>query len=232
MEVREQEIELDLREYMYIIKKRIWFIILVTILAVVSSGVISFFVLQPVYQASTTVMVGKPANYADGSQLQIQDLNLNQRLAKTYGEIVKSRGVSESVISQLNLNITPDQLKGKTAVKLVSDTEFITISVTDTDPQKAANIANKLASVFKTRVMNMMRVDNVQVLDDAVVPTSPIKPNKMMNMAIAGVLGMMISLFVVFLLEYMDNTIKSPEDIQKHLGLSVIGTVPMMPDEQ
>ncbi|QUH19077.1 YveK family protein [Alkaliphilus sp. B6464] len=232
MELREQEMELDLREYIYMIKKRLWFIILITILAITSSGMVSFFVLDPIYQATTTVMVGKPVSYAEGSQLQIQDLNLNQRLARTYGEIVQSRVVSEEVIFQLGLDITPGQLKEKTSVNLVKDTEFITISVTDTNPEKAANIANNLAEVFKKQVMDMMRVDNVQVLDDAVVPTSPIKPNKIMNMAIAGVLGMMVSLFIVFLLEYMDNTIKSPEDISRHLGLNVIGTIPMMEDEQ
>jgi capsular polysaccharide biosynthesis protein len=232
MEARDTELEIDLMEYIHIIRRRLWLIILVTILAVAASGVISFFVLDPVYQASTTVMVGKPASYADGSQLQIQDLNLNQRLARTYGEIVKSRVVSEEVISDLNLNITPDHLKGKTSVNLVKDTEFITISVTDTNPQKAADIANKLAEVFKKRVMNMMRVDNVQVLDDAIVPASPIKPNKMMNMAVAGALGMIISLGVVFILEYLDNTIKTAEDVERHLGLSVIGAIPLIDDKK
>ena len=77
----------------------------------------------------------------------------------------------------------------------------------------------------------MMKVDNVQVLDDAVVPETPIKPRPALNIAIAGVLGMMVSIFVVFLLEYLDNTIKTPEDIEKHLGLSVIGVIPMMQDD-
>jgi len=77
MEVRDTELEIDLREYIHIIQKRLWLIILVTVLAVAASGVISFFVLNPVYQASTTVMVGKPASYADGSQIQMQDLTLN-----------------------------------------------------------------------------------------------------------------------------------------------------------
>jgi len=232
MESMDTELEIDLMEYIHIIRRRLWLIILVTVLAVAASGAISFFVLDPVYQASTTVMVGKPVSYVDGSQLQIQDLNLNQRLARTYGEIVKSRVVSEEVIYQLNLNITPDQLKEKTAVNLVKDTEFITINVTDTDPEKAAAIANKLADVFKKRVMTMMKVDNVQVLDNAIIPTSPIKPNKMMNMAIAGVLGMMVSLFVIFLLEYLDNTIKTAEDVERHLQLNVIGAIPLVKDKR
>lgn len=230
MEQMDREVELDLRELIYMIRRRLWFIILTVVLAVGSSGVISLFVLEPVYKASTTIMVGKPADYIEGNQLQIQDLNLNQRLARTYGEIVKSRRVSEDVISQLKLNISPQQLKNKTSVDLVKDTEFITISVTDTNPELATVIANKMAEVFRDRVMDIMKVDNVQVLDDAIVPTSHIKPRPKLNMAIAGALGMMVSIFVVFLLEYLDNTIKTPMDIERYLGLNVIGIIPMMQD--
>jgi capsular polysaccharide biosynthesis protein len=230
MEQMDREVELDLRELIYMIRRRLWFIILTVVLAVGSSGAISLFVLEPIYKASTTIMVGKPADYIEGNQLQIQDLNLNQRLARTYGEIVKSRRVSEDVISQLKLNLTPQQLKNKTSVDLVKDTEFITISVTDTDPELAAVIANKVAEVFRDRVMDIMKVDNVQVLDDAIVPTSHIKPKPKLNMAIAGALGMTVSIFVVFLLEYLDNTIKTPMDIERYLGLNVIGTIPMIQD--
>lgn len=231
MELTDQEIELDLKELIHIIQKRLWFIVLATVLAVGAGGVVSFFILEPEYKASTTIMVGKPSDYIEGNQLQVQDLNLNQRLARTYGEIVKSRGVSENVISQLGLDFTSQQLKNKTSVDLIKDTEFITISVTDTDPEQAAAIANKMAEVFRVKVMDIMKVDNVQVLDDAIVPVSPIKPRPKLNMTIAGVLGMMVSIFVVFLLEYLDSTIKTPEDIEKYLDLSVIGIIPMMQDD-
>ena len=205
-----------------------WFIVLVTILAVGAGGVISLFVLEPVYRASATIIVGKPSNYLDGNRLQIEDLNLNQRLAKTYGEIIKSRGVLENVIFQLKLNLTTQQLKEKTLVKLVEGTEFITISVTDTNPERAADIANKMAEVFRFKVVNIMKVDYVQILDDAIVPRLPIKPRLELNMAIAGVLGIMTSIFVVFLLEYLDNTIKTPEDTEKYLGLNIVGIIPIM----
>lgn len=226
MELREAE--LDLKEIMHIIRKRLWFIVLVTILAVGAGGVISLFVLEPVYRASATIIVGKPSSYLDGNRLQIEDLNLNQRLAKTYGEIIKSRGVLEDVISQLKLNLTTQQLKEKTLVKLVEGTEFITISVTDTNPKRAADIANKMAEVFRFKVVNIMKVDYVQILDDAIVPRLPIKPRLELNMAIAGVLGIMTSIFVVFLLEYLDNTIKTPEDTEKYLGLNIVGIIPIM----
>mgnify|MGYP000938075783 CR=1 FL=1 len=228
MEIRDRKTELNLREIMHIIGKRLWFIVLVTILAVSAGGVISYFILEPVYEVSTTIIVGKPPNYVDGSRLYLEDLNLGQRLARTYGEIIKSRGVLEDVISQLKLNLTVKQLKDKTSVKLIEDTEFITINITDTNPKWAVAIANKMAEVFRSRVIDIMRVDYVQILDDAIEPKLPVRPRFGLNMVVAGALGMTASIFVVFLLEYLDNTIKTSVDIEKYLDLSVIGIIPMM----
>ena len=131
----------------------------------------------------------------------------------------------------MGLNLTTQQLKEKTLVKLVEGTEFITISVTDTNPERAAGIANRMAEAFRFKVVDLMKVDHVQILDDAIVPGLPIKPRLGLNMAIAGVLGIMASLFVVFLLEYLDNTIKTPEDAEKYLGLNIVGIIPMMQDK-
>lgn len=231
MEMKDRETELNLQETMYMIRRRLWFIVLVTILAVGAGGFISYFILEPVYGASTTIIVGRPPDYIDGNRLHLEDLNLNQRLAKTYGEIIKSRGVLEDVISQLKLNLTAQQLKDKISVKLIEDTEFITIGVTDTNPEWAAIIANKVAEVSRSRIINIMKVDYVQVLDDAVESKLPIKPKPELNMAIAGLLGMMISIFVVFLLEYLDNTIKTSEDTERYLGLNAIGIIPVMQDK-
>ena len=230
--MEEREFEIDLREYLYIIRKRIGLILLITIISAITSGVVSLYVLDPIYQASTTVMVGKPSNSLEGSQLQLQDINLNQRLAKTYSTIVQSRRVSEEVIKILGLPLTADQLRSKSSVSLVRDTEFITINATDTDPTHAALIANTVADTFMIHVKELMRTDNVQVLDKAIAPKNPIKPRANLNIAIATVLGFMVSIFLVFLLEYLDNTIKTPIDVEKHLGLNVIGTIPAFDAEQ
>ncbi|MDR5659936.1 Wzz/FepE/Etk N-terminal domain-containing protein [Serpentinicella sp. ANB-PHB4] len=229
--MEEREMELDLREYIHIIRKRVVMILAITIMAVIASAVVSGYVLDPVYKASTTVMIAKPAN-SIGGQIELQDLNLNQRLARTYGEIVQSRTVSEEVIRTLRLSMSPGELTSKTSVDLIRDTEFITINVTDKDPANAALIANTTADVFRRHVTRLMQVDNVQVLDRAEVPNNPISPRVKLNIAIAGVLGLMASIFLVFLLEFLDNTIKTPTDVERHLGLNVIGTIPMMNDKK
>ena len=223
--------EVSLREYFLILEKRLWVVLFVTIISIIASGVVSYFVLVPEYQTFTTLMVGKPKEYQNYDQkLEYNELLLNQKLVTTYGEIVKSRVVTDEVIKNLKLDLTYKEFAEKVNVNLVKDTEIIKIEVTDTSPQLAAKMANETAQVFMKSVMDIMKVENIQVIDEAQVPELPIKPRPKLNMAIAGVLGLMVSIFLVFLLEYLDNTIKTPEDVQRYLELPVIGTIPNIED--
>lgn len=216
---------IDLREYFAIIKKRFWIIALITVVAMVVSGVISFFMLSPVYEAKSTLIVNTEKN-EETQMITGDQFTVTQKLAVTYGEIIKSRAVLEDVISNLKLDSKYEQLAGQITVSPVKDTQIISISVQDTNPQRARDIANEIPKVFENEAKRITKANDVQVIDKAILPKDAIKPNKMMNVAIAAVLGMMIGLFVVFLIEYLDNKIKTPQDIEKHLGLSVIGVIP------
>ena len=221
---------IDLREYMDVIRKRIWIIVLITAIAVITSAIISFYVLNPVYETYTTMMVGKTKSQE--TMIEYSDVLLSQKLVKTYSEIAKSRVVSREVINDLKLDMTPDELKNKVNVSSVRDTEIIMIKVQDTDPKIARNIANHVGKVFMKHVTKIMKVDNVQIIDRAETPKTPIKPRPQLNILIAGVLGIMISLGIVFLLEYLDNTIKTPQDVEKYLGLPIMGAIPMIDEEE
>jgi capsular exopolysaccharide synthesis family protein len=226
-EERNFEEEIDLRQLLNIIRKRLKWIISITIAFLVISALVSFFFLTPIYQASTTIMVNKAFSENDIlNQIQMNDINVNIRLAETYSEIIKSRRVVSRVIEEMDLNMTYEGLKSITEVALVRDTELIDIRVQNPDPQLARDIANKLAEVFQDEVVEIMNVDNVKILDVAVTPRNPIKPNKYMNIAIAGVLGLMFGLGLAFALEFLDKTIKTPDDVKRHLGLSIIGAIP------
>ena len=216
---------IDLREYFAIIKKRFWIIAIITVVAMVVSGVISFFMLSPVYEAKSTLIVNTEKN-EETQMITGDQFTVTQKLAVTYGEIIKSRAVLEDVISNLKLDSKYEQLAGQITVSPVKDTQIISISVQDTNPKKARDIANEIPKVFEKEVKRITKANDIQVIDKAILPQGAIKPNKMMNVAIAAVLGMMIGLFIVFLLEYLDNKIKTPQDIEKHLGLSVIGVIP------
>ena len=216
---------IDLREYFAIIKKRFWIIALLAIISALISGVISFFMLKPVYEAKSTLIVN--ADKQAETQIVTGDqITVTQKLAVTYGEIIKSRIVLDDVIKNLKLENTYESLSGQITVSPVKDTQIISISVQDTNKEKARDIANEIPKVFKKEAKRITKANDIQVIDKAILPQNPIKPNKMMNMAIAAVLGAMIGLFVVFLIEYLDNKLKTPQDIEKHLGLSVLGVVP------
>jgi capsular polysaccharide biosynthesis protein len=221
------EEEISLREYFFVLIKRLWLILLLTVMCIGASGIISFYVLKPEYQTFTTLMVGRPKDYQNtNQQLDYNEIMVNQQLVTTYGELVKSRVVADDVIRDLKLDIPFDEFKDKVNVNLVKDTEIIKIEVTDGDPELAAAIANKTAEVFMDKVKDIMNIENVQIIDRAQVTDKPVKPRPFLNMAIAGVLGLMAGIFLAFILEYFDNTIKTQEDVQKYLGLSVIGTIP------
>lgn len=224
--------EISLREYFLILRKRMGLIILLMILSITTSGLVSYFVLEPEYQTFTTLIVGKPKDYQNvDNKLEYNDLLLNQKLVSTYGELVKTRIVADEVIKNLKLDMSYKEFREKVNVNLVKDTEIIKLEVMDTNPVLAAEIANETAQVFMENVKDIMMVENVQVIDEAQVPDIPIKPRPSLNMVIAGVLGLMVSIFLVFLLEYLDSTIKTPDDIERYLNLPVIGTIPMVEEK-
>ena len=229
MEKENFEQEIDLREYLGILRRRWWMIALITLMVVLLTVIYSFFIVTPMYESSTTVMVSSPIS-ATGGTVDMNDLNLNRRLAETYGEIVRSRRVATQVISEMNLEMTPGDINNKVQVTQVRDTEFIRIAVTDPNPAMATAIANNIAEAFKDNVVEIMNVDNVSTLDEAVEPLNPVSPNERLNIAIGLVLGLMLGVFVVFVREYFDNTIKTKEDVARYLELPVMGSIPRMED--
>lgn len=215
---------IDLREYLAIIKKKAWIIAAITAVTTFVSAFLSFFVLSPVYEAKTTLIVNTDQKNDD--TITGDEFSVTQRLAVTYGEIIKSRTVLEPVIEKLGLDISYESLSKMVTVSPVKDTQIINISVQDTNPLKAKDIANSIPEVFTKEVKRITKANSVEVIDKAVEPLSPIKPNKLMNVLIAFVLGIMIGLFVVFLIEYMDNKMKTPQDVEKHLDLPILGVIP------
>ncbi|WP_201750497.1 YveK family protein [Senegalia massiliensis] len=224
--------EIELRELFFIVWKKKWLIVLITLISIIASAIISFFILPSEYETYTTLMVGKSKEYSGMNQgIEYNDVLLNKQLVSTYGELAKSRAVGQKVIEDLDLDMSHGAFSEKVNVSLVNDTEIIKIVVSHKDPEETAIIANKTAEVFMEEVKEKMKIDNVQVIDKALVPEGPVSPKPMLNIAIAAVLGIMISVFIIFILEYLDNTIKTPNDVEKHLGLPVIGMIPKTADK-
>ena len=218
--------ELDLRDIIHIITKRFWLIVTVTALAAVVTGIVSAFFLDEIYSSSSTLIVSEQKGNSNVNELQLSDVNLARDLVNTYGVIMKSDRVLEKVQDEVQLDMPLEELRSKISVNSENNTEIIRITVEGRYPERARDIANSLAGVFMKEVVTLLKLDNVQVIDVAKVPLEPIRPRVKRNIAIAAVIGLMIGFGIAFLIEILDNTIKTPEDVQKVMGIPVLGIIP------
>ncbi|MBE7125127.1 YveK family protein [Bacillus mycoides] len=222
---------ISLKELFYILKKRLAMILVIAFGAAIVSAIISFFFMTPIYQSSTQILVNQKKQ--EGAMIQAGEIQTNIQLTNTYKVIIKSPVVLDQVNEKLNLNMTAQALTGKINVANEKDSQVISVTAEDKNPKVARDIANATADVFKGEVAKIMNVDNVTVLSKAEVAEnqSPIKPVPMLNVAIAFVVGLMASVGLAFLLEYLDNTVKKEEDVESLLGLPVLGIVARMDEE-
>jgi capsular polysaccharide biosynthesis protein len=223
---------ISLKELLETLKKRLVMIILITMTAGLVSGIISYFVLTPIYQASTQILVNQAKS--EQSVYSASEVQTNLQLINTYNVIIKSPAILDKVAEDLKLDMTAAQLNGKITVGSEKDSQVVNISVQDSDPNMAAKIANKIAEVFQTEIVKIMSVDNVSILAKATVAEdqSPIKPQPVMNVAIAIVVGLMAAVGLAFLLEYFDSTIKNEQDIEKILDLPILGVIAQIDDQK
>ncbi len=218
------EQEIEVRELIAAILKRWWLIVLILVVAVATSTAVNFFILTPIYESSTTLLVGKPV---EGVQIIYQDIQVNRQLVRTYEQIAKSSTVANGIIADLNLDLTTRGLLNKIEVRQVKDTEIIAISVKDPSPEHAALLANGVAGIFMSHVKAHMNTDNVSIIDPAQVASSPVSPRKMLNIAMAAALSLMAGVFLAILFHYLDNSIRSTVDVEKYLDMPVLGAIPV-----
>ncbi|MBT2694455.1 Wzz/FepE/Etk N-terminal domain-containing protein [Bacillus sp. ISL-55] len=221
---------ISLKELMQTLRKRLNLILVVTLIAVLISGIISFFFLTPIYQASTQILVNKSKD--DQAAYSVGEVQTNLQLINTYNVIIKSSAILELVSKELDLNMAANELMGKINVQSEQNSQVVNITVQDPDAKKAADIANKTAEVFQREIVTLMNVDNVNILAKAAVVEnqSPIKPQPLLNIAIALVVGLMAGVGLAFLMEYLDNTIKTEQDVEKVLGMPVLGVIATIGD--
>jgi polysaccharide biosynthesis transport protein len=158
--------------------------------------------------------------------ISVGDLNLGQSLVTDYREIILSRLVAYEVLNELNLSMPIDTFRKQVGVSTVRDSRMFTISFESADPEQAVSVANALGAVIIEKAEEIIEIRNVQVIDAAELPTDPIKPNIPLNIAISGVLGLVMGVFLVFMLEYMDRTIKTGKDIERHLQMPLLAGIP------
>lgn len=219
------ERSINLIELFQTLKKHLLFIGIITLILTAASGIVSSFFLTPIYQSSTQILVNQPKN--EQQIYSPNELQTNLQLINTYNVIIKSPVILNKVIKKENLEMTSGALNELISVSSEQDSQVVNVTVQHKDPQKAKDIANAIATTFQSEIKTIMNVDNVNILAKAEIGDnpSPIKPNPILNMIIALVVGLMLGVGVAFLLDYLDNSIKKERDIEEQLALPVLGTV-------
>ncbi|MGE4282223.1 MAG: YveK family protein [Clostridia bacterium] len=217
---------MEIKYYLSVVYKRLWIVIVLPLVALLTSTYLSYFVLDPIYETNTTLYV---INRSSDSErvINYSDFLAGEQLVKDYTELIKSRTVTGAVIDKLNLqDMTTSDLVDTIEVRPMNDTRIIEIKVQHKDPETVMNIANSLADEFSDSLISLMEVDNVSIIDRAVLPKYPIAPNPVKNFILALFSSIIIALGLIFFIEYLDNTIKTTEDVEKYLNLPVIGIIP------
>lgn len=222
--------ELDLRDYFNVIRKRIWWITGFVLAITILTGLYSKFIIEPVYQASTKIIVNRStSNVSISQQLNSDEVNTNIRLINTYKEIIKTPAILDKVVEKHpEFGLTSDQLMGKIKVNSVNDTQVMTVIVSDTSYKLAAQIANAVSEVFKEEIPSVFNVQNVSILNQAKVDSvkpSPVSPNIPLNVIVAFIVSFIIAVGLAFLLEYLDDTIKTEADVERYLELPTLAMI-------
>lgn len=204
--------------------KWLWVVVLV---AIILAGVAVGLSLQqpPQYQASIKVLVGQDRGIVESPE----DAFALQNLTQTMVEAVNSRPIGETVIEELNLQSTPEELLAGMSAEEVPDTQFIQVSYTDTDPERAKLVANTIGNVFSERISEVSPNANlvtITVWERAQIPEAPVSPNPVRTGFLALVLGCMLGLGLAFLLEYLDDRWRSPDEAEQVSGVPTLGIIP------
>lgn len=227
--LRDDEIEIDLREVASVLMAKAGIIILSGILLALLAIIGTKFLVTPQYQSVTKMYV---LNKQNNDTLTNSDLQSSSLLAKDYAELIKSRTVTEAVIAKLQLPLTHEGLLGKVTVNTKSDTRVITISVLDPDPYRARDIANEIRNMSAEHIKKVMNIEAVNVVDEANVPSGKYSPSIRKNGMLAGMFGCFLAI-VIILVQYISNdTIKTSEDVERYLQLSTLGSIPLAADDK
>lgn len=216
-------IEIDV---LYLLRK-LWskkfFIIFVGLLVGTIVLLGSVFFIKPKYTSTTRIYV---VSRSSDTTLTNQDLQAGSYLVNDYKEVITSSEVLSSVIDQEKLSMSAGQLSGEIAVNIPTDTRVISISVTDTDAQRACDIANTVREVAAEKIKAVTKVDDVTTLESATKPSHPSSPNVKKNAAIGALAGVFLAVVGILVAEVLDDRVRRPEDIEEVLGMTLLGVVP------
>lgn len=227
-----EEIEIDLWALFGAIRDKFLIIILAGMAGAILVYLFSSLLLTPTYDSTTKIYVLSKQDNSN-STITYSDLQTSTQLTKDYMELVTTRPVLEEVISSLGLeDVTYQDLAETISVSTATDGRIISITATDKDPRQAKAIADEIRNSVSAQIMKVMDVEAVNVVEEGNLPSHQARPNNLRNTVIGGFLGLFIAIAGVVILAILDDRVKTAEDVEHYLGMSVLGTIPLEEMEQ
>jgi capsular polysaccharide biosynthesis protein len=224
MERHNEELEIDLLQLFYYLKKRILIIIAACLVFAVAGFVGTKMFITPTYTTNTRMYV---LNRSNENMVVYSDYQISTQMLSDYKVLITGRNVTQEVVESLGLDMDGVELAKKISVTAPEGTRFVQISVTDTDPVRAAQIANAVRRIASVQIRELMDVDAVNLVYEAEVPGKPSAPNVTQYTLMAAVIGLIVVLVALTVVYVLDDTIRTEEDVARYLNLSVMGVIPM-----
>ena len=220
---RDDVIEIDLVELLGVILHNLWIIIVSGVIVAAAALLVSYFIITPKYESVTKIYVISKTN---ADTMTYSDLQAGSTLTKDYKELVKSRPVLEEVLAETGIDIELKDLEEQITVEVPTDTRIVSITVEDKDPYEARIIADSVRIAASKHIREVMDTEAVNVVEEASLPIEKSSPSILKNTAIGYAVGLFLAIAIVIINYIMDDTIKTPDDVEKFLGVSVLGSIP------
>lgn len=213
-------VEVDLKTLFFELWKKKWWILMVSLLTAIIGFVYTSYFVRPTYNATTRIYI---LNNSSTAGLNSGDLQTALQLTSDYEQLITGVNVTQKVAKELGMKSLP----GRISVTSPENTRILNITVTDTNPERAANIANTVRKVASEQIVSIMNIDAVNTVYEAQAPTTPAAPNIKKNTILAFAAGLILMCAAVIIVFLADDTIKSQEDIEKFLQVSTLGVIPV-----
>ncbi len=220
---RDDVIEIDLVELLGVILHNLWIIIVSGVIVAAVALLVSYFIITPKYESVTKIYVISKTN---ADTMTYSDLQAGSTLTKDYKELVKSRPVLEEVLAETGIDVELKDLEEQITVEVPTDTRIVSITVEDKDPYEARIIADSVRIAASKHIQEVMDTEAVNVVEEASLPIEKSSPSILKNTAIGYAVGLFLAIAIVIINYIMDDTIKTPDDVEKFLGVSVLGSIP------
>lgn len=221
---RDEEMEIDLWEICLLLLHNLPLILSAGVLLALCLFLGTKLLIAPTYESTTRIYI---LNKQESSNITYSDLQLGTQLTADYAELIQSRFVLEEVIQVLGLDSDYAELSKRVSVTTPEDTRILSIAVTDTDPVRAMDTANAIREVAAVHITNVMDIEAVNVVETANMPMTKAGPATLRNTMIGAILGAFAVIAVIIVRFLMDDTIKTSEDVEKYLQLSVLAVIPL-----